>query len=117
MTEAIEQRMTELEIKLTFVDDTVRALADADAGQSLRIATLERTLRDIRDANVDVVTMGQYMRPSVNHLPVERFVSPDEFKRYRDIALGMGFLEAVAGPLVRSSYRAERVLEHNNLGL
>lgn len=80
-------------------------------------AELERTLRDIRDANVDVVTMGQYMRPSVNHLPVERFVSPDEFKRYRDIALGMGFLEAVAGPLVRSSYRAERVLEHNNLGL
>ncbi len=48
MTEAIEQRMTELEIKLTFVDDTVRALADADAGQSLRIATLERTLRDLR---------------------------------------------------------------------
>ncbi|MEO7072345.1 MAG: lipoyl synthase [Rhodanobacter sp.] len=78
---------------------------------------LERTLRDIRDANVDVVTMGQYMRPSANHLPVERFVSPDEFKHYRDIALGMGFLEAVAGPLVRSSYRAERVLEHNNLGL
>jgi lipoic acid synthetase len=80
-------------------------------------AELERTLRDIRDANVDVVTMGQYMRPSANHLPVERFVSPDEFKRYRDIALGMGFVEAVAGPLVRSSYRAERVLEHNNLGL
>lgn len=48
MTETIEQRMTELEIKLTFIDDTVRALADADADQSLRIATLERTLRDLR---------------------------------------------------------------------
>jgi lipoic acid synthetase len=80
-------------------------------------AELERTLRDIRDANVDVVTMGQYMRPSANHLPVERFVTPDQFKQYRDLALSMGFVEAVAGPLVRSSYRAERVLEHNNLGL
>lgn len=80
-------------------------------------AELERTLHDIRDANVDVVTMGQYMRPSANHLPVERFVTPDQFKQYRDLALGMGFVEAVAGPLVRSSYRAERVLEHNNLGL
>ena len=48
MTDTIEQRVTELEIKLTFVDDTVRALADADADQSLRIATLERTLRDLR---------------------------------------------------------------------
>ena len=80
-------------------------------------AEVERTLRDIRDADVDVVTLGQYMRPSPHHLPVLRFVSPDEFRHFRDIALGMGFLEAVAGPLVRSSYRAERVLEHNNLGL
>ena len=61
--------------------------------------------------------MGQYMRPTKNHLPVQRYVSPDEFARYRDLALDKGFLEAVAGPLVRSSYRAERVLEHNNVGL
>jgi lipoic acid synthetase len=80
-------------------------------------AEIVRTLGDIRSANVDVVTLGQYMRPSPHHLPVQRFVTPDEFRRYRDVALGMGFLEAVAGPLVRSSYRAERVLEHNNLGL
>jgi lipoic acid synthetase len=61
--------------------------------------------------------MGQYMRPSPNHLPVERFVTPQQFDAYRQQALDMGFLEAVAGPLVRSSYRAERVLERNNLGL
>jgi lipoic acid synthetase len=78
---------------------------------------IDRTLDDIRAANVDVVTMGQYMRPSPHHLPVQRFVTPDEFRQYRELALGKGFLEAVAGPLVRSSYRAERVLEHNNLGL
>ncbi|MBS0557814.1 MAG: lipoyl synthase [Proteobacteria bacterium] len=80
-------------------------------------AEIEQALDDMRAANVDVVTMGQYMRPSPHHLPVQRFVTPDEFRAYRDLALGKGFVEAVAGPLVRSSYRAERVLEHNNLGL
>jgi lipoic acid synthetase len=80
-------------------------------------AEIGRTLDDIRGAGVDVVTLGQYMRPSPHHLPVQRFVTPDEFRHYRELALGKGFVEAVAGPLVRSSYRAERVLEHNNLGL
>jgi len=78
---------------------------------------LDRTLDDIRAAGVDVVTLGQYMRPTKHHLPVERFVTPDEFNHYRELALSKGFLEAVSGPLVRSSYRAERVLERNNAGL
>jgi lipoyl synthase len=80
-------------------------------------AEIDRTLDDLRSAHVDVVTLGQYMRPSPHHLPVQRFVTPEQFLQYRELALGKGFLEAVAGPLVRSSYRAERVLEHNNLGL
>ncbi|MCK9538401.1 lipoyl synthase [Dokdonella sp.] len=80
-------------------------------------AEIERTLADIRAADVDVVTMGQYMRPTKHHLPVERFVTPGQFEEYREMALAMGFLEVVAGPLVRSSYRAERVLERNNVGL
>ena len=78
---------------------------------------LDRTLDDIRAAGVDVVTLGQYMRPTKHHLPVERFVTPDEFNHYRQLALSKGFLEVVSGPLVRSSYRAERVLERNNAGL
>jgi lipoic acid synthetase len=78
---------------------------------------IDRTLDDIRAADVDVVTMGQYMRPTRNHLPVERFVTPEQFHRYRQMALAKGFLEVVSGPLVRSSYRAEQVLEHNNVGL
>jgi lipoic acid synthetase len=80
-------------------------------------AEIERTLDDIRAAGVDIVTMGQYLRPTEHHLPVERFVTPDEFRHYRKLALAKGFLEAVAGPLVRSSYRAERVLDRNNAGL
>ncbi len=75
------------------------------------------TMDDIRAAGVDLLTLGQYLRPTVNHLAVERWVAPEEFARYREWALAKGFLECVAGPLVRSSYRAERALERNNAGL
>ena len=80
-------------------------------------AEIEECLRDLRNASVDIVTLGQYLRPTANHLPVDRFITPDEFRRLREVALEMGFLECVAGPLVRSSYRAERALERNNAGL
>ncbi len=76
-----------------------------------------RTMEDLRQAKVDILTMGQYLRPTVNHLEVQRYVSPDEFELYRQWGLERGFLEVVSGPLVRSSYRAERVLELNNVGL
>ncbi len=75
------------------------------------------TMDDLRAIDVDILTLGQYLRPTVNHLPVERYVSPEEFERYRRWGLGIGFIEVVAGPLVRSSYRAERVFERNNVGL
>jgi lipoic acid synthetase len=74
-------------------------------------------LDDLKQAAVDVVTFGQYLRPTPNHLPVERYVTPEQFERYRQVGLERGFLEVVAGPLVRSSYRADRVFEKNNVGL
>lgn len=80
-------------------------------------AEIEETLGDARAAGVDIVTFGQYLRPTANHLPVERYVPPEDFARYRARGLEMGFLEVVAGPLVRSSYRAERVFARNNAGL
>jgi len=75
------------------------------------------TMDDLRAAHVDVLTLGQYLRPTLNHLPVERWVHPDEFAQYRQWGLDRGFVEVAAGPLVRSSYRADRILERNNLGL
>jgi lipoyl synthase len=75
------------------------------------------TLDDLRAIGVDIVTLGQYLRPTRNHLPVERWVSPEEFERYRQLGLEKGFMEVASGPLVRSSYRADRVFEKNNLGL
>jgi lipoic acid synthetase len=72
---------------------------------------------DLRAASVDVLTLGQYLRPTAYHLPVQRFVEPAKFEQYRRWGLERGFRECVAGPLVRSSYRAERVLAGNNVGL
>jgi lipoyl synthase len=74
-------------------------------------------LDDLKRAAVDIVTFGQYLRPTPNHLPVERYVTPEQFEDYRRVGLERGFLEVVAGPLVRSSYRADRVFEKNNVGL
>jgi len=78
---------------------------------------IEQTMDDLIRHEVDILTLGQYLRPTLNHLPVEKWVSPEEFDRYRQIGLRKGFLEVVSGPMVRSSYRAERVLEKNNAGL
>jgi len=75
------------------------------------------TMDEMRAVGVDILTLGQYLRPTVNHLAVERFVTPEEFERYRSAALERGFVECVAGPLVRSSYRAEQALARNNAGL
>src|SRR5689334_3715392 len=80
-------------------------------------AEIHATLEDLRAAGVDIVTLGQYLRPTLNHLPVQRYVTPEEFDRYRVDALALGFLECVSGPLVRSSYRAEQALNRNNAGL
>src|SRR5690554_2227198 len=76
-----------------------------------------RTLDDLAGIGVDIVTFGQYLRPTPNHLPVLRYATPEDFARYREWGLERGFLEVVSGPLVRSSYRADRVFEHNNVGL
>jgi lipoic acid synthetase len=60
----------------------------------------------LRAAEVDVLTIGQYLRPSEKHAPLVRYVAPDEFERYRDAGERMGFKYVASGPLVRSSYRA-----------
>lgn len=78
---------------------------------------LLEAMRDLRAVGVDILTLGQYLRPTAAHLSVARWVSPGQFDRYRDQGLALGFLEVVAGPLVRSSYRAERVLQKDNVGL
>ncbi len=76
-----------------------------------------QTMQDLRAIDLDIVTFGQYLRPTPNHLAVERYVPPADFDKYRQWGLELGFKEVVSGPFVRSSYRAERALEGNNAGI
>lgn len=78
------------------------------------------TLKRLREVDVDVVTFGQYMRPTKRHMKVDRYVHPDEFEKWKEIAEDMGFLYVASGPLVRSSYKAgeffiENVLRGNKV--
>ncbi|MXY52646.1 MAG: lipoyl synthase [Gammaproteobacteria bacterium] len=70
---------------------------------------IRECLTDIRARDVDLLTLGQYLQPTPNHLPVVRWVHPDQFARYRERALAEGFREVASGPLVRSSYRADQL--------
>ncbi len=80
-------------------------------------AEVLETMDDLRANNVDVLTLGQYLQPTQNHLAVERYVTPEEFEKYRVIGLEKGFFEVASAPFVRSSYRADRIFAKDNLGL
>ncbi|HRD69481.1 MAG TPA: lipoyl synthase [Legionella sp.] len=76
-----------------------------------------QTMDDLRAHQVDILTLGQYLQPTKNHLPIERYVTPETFNQLRTIGLEKGFFEVASGPLVRSSYRADRIFKKDNLGL
>jgi lipoic acid synthetase len=74
------------------------------------VPEVEATMRDIRATGVEILTLGQYLQPTSKHLPVDRWVHPDEFAHYRELARALGFSHCEAGPLVRSSYHAHEHL-------
>lgn len=86
-------------------------------GLGERPEELRQAMHDLLRHGVSLLTLGQYLRPTKHHLPVERFVPPEEFGEWREYGLAAGFVEVVAGPLVRSSYRAERAIMGNNAGV
>jgi len=71
---------------------------------------IRSTIADVREAGVEILTLGQYLQPTPKHLPVDRWVHPDEFASYRELALSLGFAHCQAGPLVRSSYHAHEAV-------
>jgi lipoic acid synthetase len=123
LTHEVRDRRAGYEQTLAVLEHAKRHRPDVLTKTSLMVGLGENeeeiieAMRDLRKIGVDIVTFGQYLRPTVNHLPVARYVTPEEFQRYRERGLEMGFLEVVSGPLVRSSYRADRVLEKNNCGI
>ena len=71
-------------------------------------AEVIQSMKDLRNANVDIITIGQYLQPSKNHLPVKEFITPEQFKKYEILGLEMGFRHVESGALVRSSYKAQK---------
>ena len=80
-------------------------------GMGERSDEVPAAMADLRDAGIDILTMGQYLRPTSYHLPVDRWVEPDEFAEHKRIGEEMGISHVEAGPLVRSSYHAGKQLK------
>jgi lipoic acid synthetase len=78
-------------------------------GESL--VEIEEVMRDLRSAQCDWITIGQYLQPSSHHYPLQRYVTPDEFSLLKELASSMGFSHVASGPLVRSSYHADSFAE------
>lgn len=79
-------------------------------GMGETVEEVHATMRDLRDVGVDILTLGQYLRPSASHIPLDRYYTPDEFRALRNVGMEMGFRHVEAGPLVRSSYHAKEQL-------
>ena len=75
-------------------------------GMGETLEEVELVMRDLRAVDVDILTLGQYLRPSDSHIPIDRYVTPEEFRHMREIGMTMGFKHVESGPLVRSSYHA-----------
>ena len=80
-------------------------------GMGETVDEVHAVLRDLRDVDVDIVTLGQYLRPSDKHHPLDRYYTPDEFRALRDAGMAMGFRHVESGPLVRSSYHAWELVQ------
>lgn len=92
--------------ELTGRDDAVHTKSSLMVGLGEEREELSQAFRDLRSVDCDILTIGQYLQPTQAHLPVIRYVHPDEFADMKTEALGMGFKHVESGPLVRSSYHA-----------
>jgi lipoic acid synthetase len=99
-------RAKEYARELTGRDGTVHTKSSLMVGLGETRPELSQTFRDLRAVDCDILTIGQYLRPSEKHLPLERYYHPDEFAEMKAEALALGFKHVESGPLVRSSYHA-----------
>ncbi|MBM3139222.1 MAG: lipoyl synthase [Chloroflexi bacterium] len=105
------ERTLELLRRVKEIDPAMPTKTGLMVGLGEEIAEVEQVLRDLRARDVDLLTIGQYLRPSAKHLPVARYVHPDEFAHLGEFARGLGFRHVESGPLVRSSYHAGEQVE------
>ena len=91
------------------INPKIKTKSGIMAGFGETFDEIKETMQDLRNNDVDFLTIGQYLQPSPKHVKIEKFYNPEEFEELRKIGLGMGFKHVEAGPLVRSSYRADRL--------
>jgi lipoic acid synthetase len=108
---ALYQRSLELLRQAGHLDPSIPTKSGFMLGLGEAAEEVRQVMHDLRGAGCHILTLGQYLQPSQNHLPVERFVSPEEFAGWKGTALAMGFAEVASGPFVRSSYHAHELFE------
>jgi lipoic acid synthetase len=108
---AVYERSIRLLMRVKELDPSIPTKSGLMLGFGERPEEILETLRDLLGAGCGLLTLGQYLQPSKDHLPVQRFVPPEEFDRWRDTALQMGFAEVASGPFVRSSYHAKELFQ------
>ncbi|WP_142413674.1 lipoyl synthase [Hathewaya massiliensis] len=113
--QAIYKRSLELLEKAKEMDNSILTKSGFMLGLGETEEEIIDLLKDLRAIDCDVVTIGQYLRPSKEHLEVKEYVHPDTFNKYRDIGMEMGFKYIASSPLVRSSYNASKVLEQEGM--
>lgn len=99
-----------LEVLLRLKKGGMRTKSGVMLGLGETKSEVLETMEDLRSVGTDVLTLGQYLQPTKNHLPVIEFVTPDQFKEYKELGMKMGYRYVESGPLVRSSYHAEKHL-------
>ena len=109
--QAVYQRSLELLRQVRHMDAALLTKSGLMLGLGEEAKEIEQTLQDLLEAGCSLLTLGQYLQPSSRHLPIQRFVTPDEFEKWKAKALGMGFTRVASGPLVRSSYHARELLQ------
>lgn len=121
LTPSVRDRRAKFRQSLAVLDAAKKARPDLITKTSMMLGLGETesqvmdALRELRKVNVDVVTFGQYMRPTKRHMKVEEYITPEAFEMWRERALDMGFLYCASGPLVRSSYKAGEAFIENVL--
>jgi lipoic acid synthetase len=109
--DAVYRRSLELLKRVQKYDPAILTKSGLMLGLGESSEEIRTALQDLLDANCSILTLGQYLQPTNEHLPVERFIHPDEFDNLRETALEMGFSEVISGPFVRSSYHAKELYQ------
>jgi lipoic acid synthetase len=109
--EAIYRRSLHLLKQVKEDDPSIHTKSGLMFGLGESSKEVYHTLKDLLYVGCRLLTLGQYLQPTQKHLPVKRFIHPEEFENWREIAIRMGFVEVASGPFVRSSYQAEKLYQ------